>query len=719
MLASSILFGCTPSVTPDPISIVENEGELQQTLLTSTPTNPPPFTPTTDLPIDEEPSLTPEPEPTETPTPTPTITPTLQPLFSDLGQAPIEASSLGQLELLDTLGYGHINQLEFHYDAGVFILQTVQGVFLYDGESLDRISYFEDYENIHQVPGKTQMVAVTPERTIELIDLMTGQVIQTMVPENPNRYGSIAFSQDGEMMAIVVIQDHEIRLNWEQSRIDIWDLNQNKPVAKLISDLYACYSMAFSEDHQWLISGCSPSAGGISRVVMWDIFEQKVSWAISSAGGFTNSPFSKDGSLFATYEVNDPTTGSSRIMIRTSLNGSEIGRVYGKLSQNPFSYDNQHIITTSFGQVSVWHTTDFQRVKAFDTGVPWPSASYSEDGRYILVNGGEQAWDAKDFVLVEDYPYEELIIPTVSMSQWRQLGHLSGIRGVEMLNDQEMFVWGFSENEYIWWWYPDRNIYNEVSVGIGKGQPVFSQEKNKFAICTDEGLKLFSIDQSTFETYGGCRMDENYLTFSKDGEVLFRSSGILVDVISVESGEILQQLRAHELNVGNLQISEDGKYLITSNATIVRDGCETILWELDPVRFIRKWRISIAPTALTCLISGKFDHKGNNMVTVLDRISVWRISDGWYMKYFDGTAAAFSFDDSLLAVGTSTSQINFYETDRWELIDTIGMVTDQQIVAPFYYFDDSNSVKDVRFCNQGHLLISILSEDLIQLWGLP
>ena len=656
ILVSGFLFSCASPSLPVSISEVEDEGEVLQPLPTRTSTEAPEATRTATATSTEQPSPTPEPteEPTLTLTSTPTPTP--QPKFGALGGAPITASTLSQLELLETLGYGSINQLDYHQDAGVFIVKTALGVFLYAGESLDRIGFFEDYVHIHQVPSKTQLVAVTPERTLVLIDLITGEVIQTMVPEKANQIINLAFSQDGEMMSVVIVQDHEVRLNWEQTRIDVWDLSQNKQVATLMSDLFTCYSMAFSDDHAWLLSGCSPSGGGIARIVLWDIAEEELAWAVSSRGGFTQFPFSKDGSLFSTYVMYDNTTGSSQITIWRTHDGTEVGRVGGMLSDNAFSDDSQHIVTTSSGQVVVWHTADSQRVKAFDTGMKLPSASYSADGAHILVNDGEQAWDAVGFELDEDYLYIEPFTPEVSLSQWRQLGHLDGIGGVEVLDDDQLLVWGFSENEFIWWWFPDTNAYEEVSIGIGKGQPTLSPDRDRFAICTEEGLKLLDMVEKEIEVFNPCRSSTNYLALSEDGEHLYLNTGTSIDVISLESGEILQQLRVHSANVGKVQTLRNGDYLISSSDGVIGGGCEIIFWELNPFNFVRRW---IIPVVDQCLKQAVINQDGSTLVTVDEKVSVWRVSDGWYLNYFDGTAAAFSPDDSVLAAGTWDSAIEF------------------------------------------------------------
>lgn len=711
ILASNLLFGCTSPVTPDSISLVEDDKETQPTLLTSIPTDSPPFTPTAVLPIKEESSPTLKPEPTDEPTPTPTISPTPEPQFGTLGEAQINMLTIDSIKLLDKIGNGKIQEIEYNLDAGVFILQTSMGIYLYAGESLDRLAFFEGCLDAYSVPGKAQIVAVTPEQTMILIDLNTAQEIQTMVPEGIHGIGKIAFSQNGKVMGVAVVQDHEVRLDWEQYGIEVWNLEQNKPIAKLISDLFGiCTSMAFTEDNTKIIADCYTAGFSMyKKLVLWDISQQEIVWYLSNAGMITKYPFSRDGSLFATFSDYQPDV--SKVYVRRTNDGAEVARFSGRLSDNAFSHDSQHIVTSSiYTQVKVWDIKFSYAVTQFATGMDWPSVSYSKDGLHILVNDGEQAWDASEFVLDQDFKPDARPIPTVTMSQWRQQGHLSDIRGVQVLDDQEMLVWGFSENEYIWWLYPDKNLYGEVSVGTGKGQPVLSPDHNRFAVCTDEGLKIFSIDQKTFETYGYCKMDENFLVFSKDGDVLFLSSGILIDVISVNNGEIVQQLRSHEYNVGNLQISEDGNYLVTSNATIIRDGCETILWELIPVRFVRKWRIPVQPSSFKCLISGKFDHNGSNLVTVHDKVAVWRISDGWYLKYFDGTTMAFSQDDTLLAVGTRDSRIIFYETEKWEIVETVGASVGQQSPVPS---------KDLLFVNQGRLLISILHNDVIMLWGVP
>lgn len=724
LLVSNLLVGCVSLATPIDVRVDGSDAETQMATITHPPADQPSLTPTVIADIKADPSPTPEPEPTEVPSPTPTAT--QQPQLSSLGRIPIDASTLDDLELLETIGKGSIRRLEYQPDVGVFTLVTALGVHLYD-ESLNPIAFYENVIDIYQVPGKAQMVAATPEQTLALIDLQTGGTIQTMVPKGANHIGRITFSQDGKVMGVIVVQDHEVRLNWEQYRIDIWDLEGNAQVAKLLSDLFgACYDLAFSDDHTQLIASCVPSGGGILKLVMWNIPEQEVAWYLSGEGDFLDYPFSKDGSLFTTYVVFDPVTDSSQITIHRSLNGAEVGRVGGKLSDNAFSHDSQHIVTTSSGQVIAWHTADSQRVKAFDTGLDSPSASYSEDGAYILVNGGEQAWDADSFELVEDYVRDDHISPEVSIAQWHQLGYLSGIRGVEVLEDDRLFVWGtvefygedwWSSDVHLWWWFPDTDVYEEVFISATKSQPVLSPDKNRFAVCTEEGIKLITRDQKSVEFGGHCKSYQHTLAFSKDGEQLFINSGTLVDVISLESGEVLQQLRAQDVQVGTIQTINEGDYLITSSAGKISGGCETILWELNPLNFVRKWTIP----GFMCLQYAAIDHAKQNLVTINEKVSVWRISDGWYLNYFDGTAVAFSEDGGLLAVGTRESSINFYETDRWTLIETVGILEEEQpiIEGNFFGYVRGSSVAFLQFANQGKLLISVTNGNVIQLWGVP
>jgi len=718
ILVSGFLFSCDLPTIPVSISEVEGEGEMQQSLPTHTATNVPEVTAAATSTSTEQPSPTPEPTEEPTPTLTSTPTPTPQPKFGSLGGAPITASSLGQLELLDTLGNGRITQLDYHQDAGVFILETSLGIYLYAGESLERLAFFEGCSDAYSVPGKAQIIAVTPKQTMILIDLNTVQVIQTMAPEGIHGIGQIAFSQNGKVMGLAVVQDHEVRLDWEQYAIEVWNLEQNRPIAKLVSDLFGiCTSMAFTEDNTRIIADCYTA--GFSRykkLVLWDISQQEMVWYLSNAGMITKYPFSRDGSLFATFTDYRPDV--SKVYVRRTNDGAEVARLSGRLSENAFSHDSQHIVTSSiYTQVKVWNTKFSYVVTQFATGVDWPSVSYSKDGSHILVNGGEQAWDASEFVLDQDYKPVAPPVPTVTMSQWRQQGHLDGIRGVEVLDDGQLLVWGFSDNEFIWWWSPDTNMYDEVSVGTGKGQPTLSPDRDQFAICTEEGLKLVDLDQKQIEVFNPCRSPTSYLAFSEDGERLYLNTGTIIDVISLESGEILQQLRVHSANVGKVQTLRNGDYLISSSAGKISGGCEIIFWELNPLNFVRRW---IIPVVDRCLEQAAINQNGSTLVTVDEKVSIWRVSDGWYLKYFDGTAAAFSNDDSLLAAGTRDSAINFYETDRWALIETIDSVTGQEPGEDFYYFmGGSSGVKNLRFANQGQLLISTLYDDVIQLWGVP
>ena len=197
------------------------------------------------------------------------------------------------------------------------------------------------------------------------------------------------------------------------------------------------------------------------------------------------------------------------------------------------------------------------------------------------------------------------------------------------------------------------------------------------------------------------------------------TSGSLIDVISVESGEVLQQLRAQDLEVGYIQTINSGDFLITSSAGKISGGCETILWELNPLNFIRKWIIP----GFVCLQHATIDHAQHTLVTINEKVSVWRLSDGWYLTFFDGNTATFSEDDGLLAVGSGASGINFYETDNWELIANIIHFEDAQPPSIFEFFGDYpgnySAAKSLQFYDQDQLLISVHYGDVIRLWGVP
>lgn len=713
LFISGLIISCSGKTqdksAPDANSLTltaSRELEKPQVTSTSTPTR--------------ENTTTAEPSPTLLVTPTSIPSPTATRISQ--GGSTITASNYLNLENYAVLGKGKIESISVSDDGEFHIIKTARGIYIYETKSLAEIAFFEDYKDFYLVPGKSEIVAVTLDLILDRINF-DGDILASFTPPNVTGIGSIVFSNDLTYMAVHVTQPHQTRQDWTSSRIDIWDLQRNALISQLESDLIGlCFSSAFSNDGKQLISACPPSGFGPSKLFYWDIPSQSLMWYLSNEGSFTSQPFSHDNAHVATFT-------STQTVVRQTSDGTEVGRVAGKVGDNPFSADDDYIVTSSFEQIRVWFYKTSESVKRIETGLSWPKASFSEDGGHILANDGQMAWRASDYSLDENFPPPEKGTDVRSITAWRRQGHLSGIMGVELLENDLLLIWGLSDTDTawgeksLWWWYPDQDIYNEIALGNNPGKPDFSKSKNQFAVCSETGLKIITIKDGQAQELGQCRASNSPVAFSSNSENLYVGSGILIEEIDIETGEILGQLRLHDNKIGNIISSDEGGYLFTASAEEIQGGREVAVWGLTLNSPTRKWFITAGSTS--DLSDAVFTKNNENLVAVFgSEITAWRISDGWYLSNIEGTAVGLSQDGKLAAVGTQDKNLEFYNIEDWKLIGSLNdgeQSLTPQIMDPYLYMflNPSPGIKTVKFFDDGRILATIENNDLIKLWSVP
>lgn len=661
-------------------------------------------------------TMTPTPLPTSTQIPTPTSTPTTIPTATPFLYYPdgevISKDNYDRLEKYETLGKGAIELITASADGERFIVQTTRGLYLYKVDTLEEIGFYADYSNCSLLPDGLRFAAVTPDLTIEIIELMSGEVERTIDIEAPVYIRKISFSKDSSLIAVAVVQKHKTRVDYLSNRIDVIDMHENKLLARLESDVIGnCSKIKISPDNSQLLSYCYPPAGGYPRIVNWNLSDQSMIWSLTNLGSFGDSPFSPD----STYLFTSTQAGTT---IRWASNGEEIMSIRGGLSENSFSPDSRYFVETFNELVRVWDTTNFQVVARFSLGLNWAVMSFSDDGEYILANDGEKAWRTSDYELDESYSPDLITQPEVDMSRMRELGHLSEIYGVEQQADGTLLVWGYSTNELLWWWYPETSVYHEIALEGGTGEPTISPNNDQIAVCLTEGLTLIDLTSEEMDVVTPCRSGFTYLAFSGDAETIFMSYGTIINHIDVETGESLRHLRGHTYNVGKIKISDDGKYLFSISAGPTGSGYEAVAWGLDPYTIIQKWTIPAA----SGLQDAYFTADGEELIAINNEITIWRLSNLWYLTNISETTLALSPDGELAAIGKGDSGFVYYDTADWSLIDPESIGTDEitaGVSTESYLYDPYNSGTTlVKFQDMGQVLLSVVN-DVIELWRIP
>ncbi len=660
-------------------------------------------------------TATPTPLPTSTPIPTKTSTPTMVPtatpfLFYPDGEV-IRQDNYDRLEKYETLGRGPIDLMATSADGEQYIVQTTRGLFLYTADSLDLIGFYENYSSFALLPDGLHFAAVTPELKIEVIEINSGAVKSAIEIEAPVLIGGMTFSEDGSLMGVSVIQEHKTRVDYLSNRIDVIDIQENKLLARLESDIVgSCSKIAFSPDNTQLLSYCFPPEWGFPRIFNWNIANQTIIWSLTNMGSFWDYPFSPNSD----YVI---TTTSSGSTIRWAFNGEEILTIRDGLNEKSFSPDGRYFVESSNGFVRVWDTTNFQVVAKFLLGLDWAVMSFSDDGEYILANGGDKAWRKSDYELDESYISDKVPQPEIDLSRMRELGHLSDIYGVEQQSDGTLLVWGYSDNSLLWWWYPETGEYHEKTLEGGTGQPALSPNNDQIAVCTAEGLTLINLMNEEMNVVTSCRSGFTYVAFSGDAKSIFMSYGTLINQVDIQTSESLRQLRGHTYNVGKIKASDDGRYLISVSAGPTGSGFEAVVWGLDPYTIIQKWMIP----ATSGLRDAYFTTNGEELIAINDEITVWRLSDLWYLANISGSTFTLSPDNTLAAVGKGDSGFDFYDTSDWSLLNPETSETNEAMAGmpmDLYYYLSVSGTELVKFQDEGQLLLSVVN-DVIELWRIP
>ena len=736
----SVLLGCSSGLMTSPTQEMGIEGEAS--------TIPPIKPPTTTLSPAPEPTATSTPTSPPTSTPTITLTPSPTPLKFD--GAVIDETTFADLEKYLTLGKGSIQNMVVSEDGRFHIIKTVRGIYLYETASLDELAFFEGYGSFTLIPGKSEMVAVTPDLTLAVINLDNQSLMRELVPPNALSIGTMAFSKDISYMAVTVSQPHPTRLNWTSSRIDVWNLDNGELISQLESDLMGgCSQLSFSLDNSQLVTACSLSGGGYPRLFHWDTQTGTLNWSAVNES-VTSFPFSTDGSLVAT-SLNTP----NYIIVRTTSSGTEVGRVSGGGPVNhPFSPDNKYLLTASGAGILVWNVSNSQLVKTIRTDFQG-QLSFSDDGKYILISGGQKAYRVSDFSLDENYPEpgdssdlaSQEPPETKPVEVFLKKGHLIGVMGVELFEDNRLFVWGVRNHQNpwgeqtLWWWYPDQDIFEEIALGEGAGQPAWSPSKDHMAVCTQDGLKMITIENGEMEDLGTCRSSSSPVAFSADGKRLFLGSGIVIDEFDIETRSVLSQLRGHNYNIGYLRSSDDAKFLFSTSADEISGGRESIIWQLDPHTFTKKWFITYGSSSN--FSDAHFTPDNANIVAIFgSKISVWRVSDGWYLTNFEGNDVALLADGKLGVVGLPVLTnlgdgtiglrnefFDLYETSNWKKIGPLDADMTQltfetmDLEMMLYFINEAASqgtgVVQLTAINEGRVLVSVTSDDVIEFWRAP
>lgn len=681
-LLTLALMSCTsadPSLHPSP---TESATAFQPTATAPATTTPIPPSPTA------TPTYTPSPAPSATYTPENTPTPTATPL--PYSSQVINANNAAQLALVGSWGKGAIKEFFFYEEIQRISIKSLTGLYIYD-TSHNLIFSLSDADLYRFSPSKKMVGIILPGAKIQLIDPVDGSLthefefstvqaaMQAELPIQPDepKALSLAFSQDEKSVAVA----------YADTRVAVWDLSDGS-LAYLLEDKVAPLTDAlyFSPTGEYLL-------GEGENDSLWHIPNQKLMRA-DNWGNIPENPFSPDGALFSSGG------GAGRIIVRSIP--------YGEIYQTLI------------------------------TGLFYAEGSFSQDGRYILVNGGEQIRRLSDsrMVTAEQSGVTLPEIPDVPIewSKFAQAGHLSGAHGFFMDESGSILIHGISPSNDLYLWDAFTNTYTAYPLpGKPMDQSMISSSGATLAVCTDAGLVLLNVSSQALQTTGHCRTP-GVLSFSPDGTLLARGSNALVDILSLPGAELRNNLNGHNLPVTALTFSPDGRYLASatdSPYSQVLYGSKIILWRLNPVSIYHEIN-----DLQEQLLTFEFSHDGEYLAGSDQNLRMWRTGDAWQENIINTAAFALAFspDDSLLAGINSSGEVILWSVPKLEELSTLNVITGaarpepeyvwvenmegELILMPFYPRPDIRTRGiAIQFTPDGANLLTLTADGILSLWA--
>jgi WD40 repeat protein len=714
ILIGLILAGCfkvTPAIPTAQPPILSTPSSLipTSTVPTPSPTMVPSAT-ITSLPPTQTPS------PTLSPLPTDTFTPSVTPV--PWGKIPFSAENASYIAQKGVWGLGVPQNSAFSVSTNVFIQGTPFGIYLYQANNLNLIRFIPGAGEFFLSPAGNLLFTRFPGGFIQVIELPSGEERYVFTPiaalsswMKDNVYAQLPagrdakekyfFDQVSTMHALAVSEDGKLAaIGFGDASIGLWNLSSGTLVSVLKNDIVQNVSgLVFSPNGAKLLS-----TGKDGETAVWQVSDGKLLWRLPHIGHIVGQPFSMDSSLVA-LEITQET--SSWVAVRETRYGSELApQVVGKVASQAISPDNTRLVTTWYGVVKIWSLPNLILQAKIETGLDWPKASYSTDGKYIVINNGEQAYHVSD--LSRDEAYQTPTpqpTPEVNTVALQQMGHFSGVIGIRYPQPEQAFAWGTFSDHEAWVMNLSDNtqtIYDFGSTFMAK--PDLSFSGDRLAACTKDGLLVLSLANNQTINFGTCR-ESAIVRFSADGKTIFRTDGILIDALNSITGELLYNLRGHNFLVEDLAVTSDGSYLVSCSNFQHAHGKEMIWWQLDEPKELWRWMESVYPNDY--LYAAYFQKTNNVLYTSMGGLRSWRLRDGQpdHLDTSEIASLALITGRDLLATGDLNGIVHMWSLENWQEVTTLS--------------GHRQRISDLVFSPDGSSLLSLSTDGTIRLWDLP
>jgi len=679
LLLALILTGCTCA---SPMATVTTQPTVHRTASEgASPSSTPTLVPSA--------TLTPSAAPTALP---PAATPT--PFVSFAQPVPpsetVISAENAQVGLRARWGRGILSRALYSPDGRYLALATSIGVYVYDAQTLEELSFFEATSPVEKIAFSPDGVylASAAETLVQVWRLDKEELLYTLDGESFGKLTfdlrDLAFSPDSQVLALAWRSEVHLhraddgslvnRLQVPEGTIsamtftpdaDMWLVSgENKNLWVWRAD-ECMFDPAQSEScltrHQALVGETSwfrikvfsPDGGllaaiaGNGAIWVWRLSDGHKIQHLPGQGPITFSP---DGSLLAYGSVNGPEGGILRLWrVEDGELIFESSDFNGSVSSVSFSPDGATLATASRdGLVRLWHTDDW----SLDRIVGWfPNRS---------VSGLALSPDESILAVASHDHYIRLW----SMSDGDYLGRLEkhvGVNSLVFSPDGALLAAGSTTGRVNVWHMPNGTLRSTLRDSRYDASSVsFSPDGALLAAGGDEGqVPLWDVASDallrTLEAYSG---DTYSVAFSPDGALLAtgHENGQL-QIWQVDDGELLYTFRLDYADIGDVAFSPDGELL-----AVAAGSNRAWLWQSSdwtPRRILTEHTGNVLRLA--------FSPDGSLLVTATDdnRLWLWQVADGtllneWYAHTSEITDLLFAPGGDLIISGSRDGSVRFW-----------------------------------------------------------
>jgi len=311
------------------------------------------------------------------------------------------------------------------------------------------------------------------------------------------------------------------------------------------------------------LTGCQENEG--TEKVMKSIH------SITTRFGGASYEFSPDSKILAVYnraeaDVNLYSLPDAKL-VRTLMNENEYPGVSGLY----FTSDGRYLVALVYNRINIWSLTDGVLIKTIaDTGDPYSNHSYifalNPDGKTLA--------------------YKQYPDPTIKICSIPDGTLLNTIPEnwstgslISFSPDGKRFISAYQGTIRIYS-FPELVTINTIETDPGFVYFSFNPDGTAIASAMNGIISLWSFPEGNLLKTFSADASYAYFAFSNDGKLLAtRGSDTVINIWSIQGGNIYYSLSLHTEKVNSIFFSSDGKYFASSQLQAI------ILWSVGASGF--------------------------------------------------------------------------------------------------------------------------------------